>query len=171
MREKEIINFTIDVIKDRAILPVIGISPTKKELYLVYGETMGDELFMVHLIKPPRCFDLELKAPNLPLKCLKRVIFDCYIEGCKHQIYTDYEPGAESQNFQLYADGEHEHSASSRSPFVDLKLLTSTMNPVGRDILCKRLKLHNTISVLGREESQIEIPVIFKTETKETTSV
>ena len=83
MRRKELFNFTLDVLKDKAILPVCGVTRQKKDLYLVYGEQLSDDLlFMVHFLKPPRAINAEIEAPNFPKKLITRVVFDCYIEGC-----------------------------------------------------------------------------------------
>ena len=54
MREKNVMDFTMDLMKDQAVLPVIGISKGKKDLFVVYAETNIDDLRMVHLLKPPR---------------------------------------------------------------------------------------------------------------------
>jgi len=83
MRRKELFTFTLDVLRNKAILPVCGVTSKKKDLYLVYGELISDDqLYMIHFLKPPRAIDAEIEAPNFPKKFITRVVFDCYIEGC-----------------------------------------------------------------------------------------
>lgn len=58
-------DFTMDLMKDQAVLPVIGTSSVRKDLYLIYAETIVDDLRMVHLLKPPRQTEVTIEADGI----------------------------------------------------------------------------------------------------------
>ena len=55
----------MDLMKDQAVLPVIGTSSVRKDLYLIYAETIVDDLRMVHLLKPPRQTEVTIEADGI----------------------------------------------------------------------------------------------------------